>query len=308
MSPPASLRLADQPPAGPSDRRNLSSERIADLAVSALVDEATLTPKPGLVDRRGSGAHKDLHLALMIRSARSLRPAFAEMAAAAVGRAPGQWLRERLAAIGRQGEVAMMEATGGVNSHRGAIWVIGLLVGGAVTDGPSDPTAIAARAAAIARHDDRFSPVAAGPAATNGSRVSARYGVGGARGEATAGFPHVVQVGLPRLVAGRSRGLPEETARLDALMAIMTSLDDTCLLHRGGWPALAVAKDGAQAVLAAGGMADIGGQDAFQALERQLLFLNASPGGCADLLAATLFLDRLDAAASGLSRLRHPRR
>src|ERR1700689_3571135 len=71
-----------------------------------------------------------------------------------------------------------------------------------------------------------------------GGRGCARLGVAGARGEAAAGFPHVMKVGLPALHSTRRRGSDEACARLDALMAIMSSLDDTCLLHRGGWAGL----------------------------------------------------------------------
>ncbi|MGO4332204.1 triphosphoribosyl-dephospho-CoA synthase, partial [Cupriavidus sp. M-11] len=106
--------------------------RLADLAVAALIDEAALSPKPGLVDSRGNGAHDDLSLALMCRSARALHPAFAAMAAAGLQAAqPGVALREQLGALGREAEAAMMRATGGVNTHRGAIWSLGLLLGAA---------------------------------------------------------------------------------------------------------------------------------------------------------------------------------
>nr|GFC09455.1 hypothetical protein [Tanacetum cinerariifolium] len=105
------------------------AERLADLAVDALIDEADLSPKPALVDRRSSGAHKDLHLGLMHASALSLWPAFKEMAEATIEIGEiGQPLREAIGRIGRDGEVAMMRTTQGVNTHRGAIWALGLLV------------------------------------------------------------------------------------------------------------------------------------------------------------------------------------
>jgi len=122
--------------------------------------------------------------------------------------------------------------------------------------------------------------------------VCRRYGVLGARGEASAGFPHVVNIGLPALRAARARGVGETCARLDALMAIMASLDDTCLLHRGGVTALHAAQGGARAVLAAGGSSTAAGRQALLRLDADLLGHRASPGGCADLLAACLFLDR----------------
>jgi triphosphoribosyl-dephospho-CoA synthase len=266
-------------------------DRLADAAVAALVEEAELTPKPALVDSRSSGAHADLNLEIMLRSAHALRAAFAAMARAAVGQEPSQELRERLAAIGREGELAMQATTGGTNTHRGAIWTLGLLVASAAMSKPGATAhSLAVRAGEIARFVDRHAP----QAPSHGSRVRERYGVWGAHGEARRGFSHVVGVGLPVLYAARARALPEGPARLDALIAIMASLDDTCLLHRGGLEALNAAKHGARACLRAGGTSAPSGWKALLQLDAALLARNASPGGSADLLAATLFLDRLN--------------
>jgi triphosphoribosyl-dephospho-CoA synthase len=265
------------------------ASQLADLAVDALIAEALLTPKPALVDRRGCGAHRDLDLNRLLRSARALYGTFLQMAAFAAGREPNQTLRERLARIGRAGECDMLAATGGANAHRGAIWVVGLLVAArAMSGAAADARAVAAQAARIAVVPDRFAP----PQDSHGARACRRYGVVGARGEACAGFPHVVDVGLPALWAARATGVEESCARLDALLAIMASLDDTCLLHRGGLPALEAAQRGARTVLAVGGSSSAAGRHALLRLDADLLARNASPGGCADLLAACLFLDR----------------
>src|SRR5580700_6492320 len=129
--------------------------QLASLARQALIAEAELTPKPGLVDRRGSGAHTDLSLDLMRRSAKVLEPFFADMATAAEGRVPDRDLRAELAAIGRDAERAMYKATEGANSHKGAIWILGLLVAAAAQRGGQTACEIAAGAAAIARFPDR---------------------------------------------------------------------------------------------------------------------------------------------------------
>ena len=265
---------------------------LAERAVRALVLEALLTPKPALVDRRGPGAHRDLDLGKLLASARALRGSFREIAAAAAGSRADLQLRERLGALGRGAEEAMLGATGGSNAHRGAIWVLGLLVAArALHADDATPGEVAAAAAGLARLPDRHAP--ARP--SNGARVCREFGVRGARGEASAGFPHVIELGLPALEAARRRGAAEDRARLDALLAIMSSLDDTCLLHRGGWPALHAAQSGARGVLALGGSATAAGMRALAELDAELLRRNASPGGCADLLAACLFLD--DASA-----------
>jgi triphosphoribosyl-dephospho-CoA synthase len=270
-----------------SDRSRLATY-LANLAVRALIEEAELTPKPALVDRRGPGAHTDLTLRLMRCSARALRPSFELMALASFRQIPHHSLREELGAIGRWAEQSMLQATGGANTHRGAIWSLGLLVSAAAM-GANTPDAVAYRASQLARLPDWSAP----KQQSNGSRVIQSYRVPGARGEAQAGFPHVLTIGLPILHRSRQEGSSETQARLDALLAIMASLDDTCLLHRGGWAALNTARTGAAAVLAVGGTATVQGWGLLERLDRDLLALNASPGGSADLLAATLFLDFL---------------
>lgn len=261
---------------------------LAERAVRALILEALLTPKPALVDQRGPGAHRDLDLQKLLRSARALRDTFHRMALDAGTSTAGVRLRERLGWLGRCGERAMLEATGGCNAHRGAIWALGLLVAALALAGrDAAPHEAAATAADLARLPDRHAP----RLPSNGTRACREFGVAGARGEATAGFPHVIEVGLPALAAARRRGASESCVRLDTLLAIMASLDDTCLLHRGGWAAVHAARSGARRVLALGGSATAAGAAALLALDAELVRRNASPGGCADLLAACLFLD-----------------
>lgn len=263
---------------------------LADAAVDALIDEADLSPKPALVDRRGTGAHHDLHLGLMHASALALWPCFKEMAEAALALGEvGLPLREALGRIGREGERAMLATTGGVNTHRGAIWALGLLVAARALGEPGeDASAVAARAGRIALIDDRFAPRQPD---SHGLQVQRRYGARGAREQAQSGFPAVLGHGLPQLRASRSRGAGEQNARLDALLAIMATLDDTCVLWRAGPQGLHAMQQGARAILDAGGSASLAGRRRLRELDASLLALNASPGGAADLLAACLFLD-----------------
>src|SRR5580658_5408845 len=260
------------------------------LAFQALIAEAELTPKPGLVDRRGSGAHSDLSLDLMRRSARVLEPFFAAMASAAEGRVPDRDLREELAAVGRDAEGAMYKATEGANSHKGAIWILGLLVAAAAQRDDLNAREIASAAGAIARLPD--------PAClnivTHGDIVRNRHGVAGARGEACQGFPHVVRFGLPTLRKRRNSGVREEVCRLDALFSIMSRLEDTCLLYRGGIEVLSFANARARGILLAGGFGSAQGRMAACDFDRELLARRISPGGSADLLAATIFLDAVE--------------
>ncbi|MFC4529179.1 triphosphoribosyl-dephospho-CoA synthase [Sphaerisporangium dianthi] len=273
----------------PSPRRASapSAVLLADAAVRALRAEARLSPKPGLVDHRGSGAHDDMDLPLVLASAEALRPTFREIAKAAERTAAGVELREELGALGRLGDQAMLRTTGGVNTHRGALWALGLLVA-AVAGGAGHEREAARGAARLAALPDRRIP-AAEP--SHGERARRRYGAGGARSEAEAAFPHVTDVALPRLRQARAAGLGEEVARLDALLEVMSLLRDTCVLHRGGPAGLRVVRLGAERVLAEGGAGTGSGRAALMDLDDVLRERRLSPGGSGDLLAAALFLD-----------------
>jgi triphosphoribosyl-dephospho-CoA synthase len=271
-------------------RGAFAAEHLAELARQALVAEAELTPKPGLVDRRGSGSHEDLSLDLMRRSASAIAPYFAAMAVAAQSIPFSHALRTEVAAIGRAAESAMLQVTGGSNSHKGAIWILGLLVTAAGQRIDSNPDAIAQDAGSLARLPDRAQP----QLISHGDMVRARYGTSGARGEAFTGFPHVTQVGLPTLRAARNSGCTEANSRLSALLNIMVRLEDTCILYRGGIEGLTAVQKGASDVLLAGGPGSVAGDQAMFQLDNELFIRKISPGGSADLLAATLLLDALE--------------
>ena len=271
-------------------RSVFAAEHLAELARQALVAEAELTPKPGLVDRRGAGAHSDLSLDLMRQSAAAIAPYFEAMGDSAQSMPFDRGLRTEVAAIGRAAESAMLQATNGSNAHKGAIWILGLLVTAASRGIDLNPAEIAQDAAFLARLPDRAQP----QLLSHGEMVRARYGATGARGEAFAGFPHVLHVGLPTLRAERNRARTETNSRLWALLNIMARLEDTCVLYRGGAEGLAIVRKGASDALLAGGPGSVAGELAMLRLDQELLIRNISPGGAADLLAATLFLDALE--------------
>jgi triphosphoribosyl-dephospho-CoA synthase len=261
------------------------------LARQALIAEAELTPKPGLVDRRGSGSHNDLSLDVMRRSALAIEPFICRMAFQAANERPSASLRLTLAAIGRAAETAMLHVTNGSNAHRGAIWSLGLLAASAsINQYNLDALGIARTAAEIASFEDSHVL----KRTSHGQTVVKKFGVSGARGEAMEGFPHITRVGLPMLRARRAARVPERIARLDALLSIIAQLDDTCVLYRGGAAALQTAKNGAAAVIRGGGAGSPLGKQCLRVMDLRLLELGVSPGGSADLLAATLFLDAIE--------------
>ncbi|WP_028531026.1 triphosphoribosyl-dephospho-CoA synthase [Paenibacillus sp. HW567] len=260
---------------------------LAAKAVQALVDEALLTPKPGLVDTRDSGSHSDMSIGLMIKSARALEETFQRIADASYLHPVDQSLREKIASIGREGEQQMFSATNGVNTHKGAIWALGLLTSArAACPGECDPHRIMSTAGQIASFEDRYQP----SAPTNGQAVQRKYKVMGAAEEAKLGFPHIREAALPALLRARAGGKAEDEARIEALLALMSKVEDTCILHRGSLEDLAAIQRMAGACLSADGFRSQTGRKLFYRLSEYCTTRRLSPGGSADLLAATLFL------------------
>ncbi|MEU2727251.1 triphosphoribosyl-dephospho-CoA synthase [Streptomyces griseoviridis] len=262
-------------------------EKLAQTAVGALTGQLALAPKPGLPDPRDLGArvtHRD-HRALRW-SAKALAPGLAAMAAAArrTGE-PTAGLRAELGAIGRSTEHTVGLTGGG---HRGALWALGFLVAAAALT----PGAKAAEVAATARRLAAFTDRGAPRRPSRGSTISVRYGAAGARGEARAGFPHVRRA-VTALTAARAAGADETEAGLDALLTVMSTLQDTELLHTAGPHGLRHVQAGARGVLEAGGSATPAGRAALLALDADLHARAWSPRGSAGLLAGALFLDSL---------------
>ncbi|SFN82240.1 triphosphoribosyl-dephospho-CoA synthase MdcB [Sphingomonas sp. OK281] len=262
---------------------------IGRIATDCLKLEIATYPKPGLVSPVDTGAHDDMDAAMMDRSADALEPFFARLAA--VG-AAGAGM-DRLRAIGIEAEVAMMAATGGVNTHRGAIFGMGLLCAAAgfraayCVPGTLGETVAQRWGAEILR----------GPVLlhSHGSAVARRHSTGGARSEAAAGFPSLYDIALPALGEARRQTGDEEACRVYALMALIVGVDDTNLLYRGGAEGLAFAQARARAFLDAGGVRDIGWRGRATAMHEDFTARRLSPGGCADLLAIALFVEITEA-------------
>ncbi|KRD21200.1 triphosphoribosyl-dephospho-CoA synthase [Streptomyces sp. Root264] len=266
-------------------------EALARAAVAALTGQLALAPKPGLPDPRDLAArvtrrdHRGLRW-----SAKALAPGLAAMAAAArrTGE-PTPGLRAELGAIGRCTEHSVGLAGGG---HRGALWTLGLLVAAAALDPRARGVEVAATAKRIAAHPDRAAP----RRPSRGATVSAKYGAAGARGEARAGFPHVRRA-LDALARARTAGADEAEARLDALLTVMSTLQDTELLHTVGPLGLRHVQAGAREVLEAGGTSTEPGAKALVAFDADLHARAWSPRGSAGLLSGALFVDALPVTA-----------
>ena len=246
---------------------DFAAGHLAGLAAKALTEEVRLTPKPGLVDERNSGAHSDMDLPLFLHSIDALTPWFRRMAALGMAGADAAALQ----AAGLEAEAAMFRATGGVNTHKGALFSFAVLLsslGRCLTVGGDVFDRSAALTAALLP-----------PQGTNGAAVALRHQVGGARAEALSGFP----------TGRQAAAVLRESDPLTALLWLMAHTEDSNLYHRGGATGAAFVKEQAAAILEAPPERRV---MLTQALDDALIDRWLSPGGCADLLALALFLAR----------------
>lgn len=265
-----------------------SARAIRNAAVRALLAELVTYPKPGLVSLCDSGSHRDMDATHFVRSSLALRRYFERAAAAGAEGAGFDVLRR----LGCEAEARMLRATGGVNTHRGAIFNLGLLAAAAgarrLDRGPATLGTRVVR---------RWGPDIAAhrrDARSHGSRVDARHGAGGAQAEAAGGFASVYGLALPAYRAVLAEGGSANQARVQAFFALMARLVDTNLLHRGGPAGLAFAQAEARRFLAAGGVRRPRWQADAVRVHHRLVARWLSPGGSADLLAATLFVAALE--------------
>lgn len=249
---------------------------IADLAERALRMELETTPKPGLVDKLDNGAHKDMDYALMSASISALRPYLTRIAV----RSAKDIDAAEIKTAGIEAEEAMLKATGGVNTHRGALFCMGLAVAAA--------SFLACNEGQVADAPFRelVSRIASGiPSAgsTHGAEAKRNFKVGGALENARMAYPELFSTWLPYF-----RSLAGDQYRCHkTLLYIMTSLDDTNVLHRRGAEGLAYAKSEAAGLLgnfSVGGLASMNGD---------FIRENISPGGSADMLSLTIFIDQV---------------
>jgi triphosphoribosyl-dephospho-CoA synthase len=269
----------------------LAPETIADRAVDCLMLEVETWPKPGLVSRVDSGSHADMDAALFHRSARAIGPYLRVLAQAG---AQGDGM-DRLRIIGLEAEAAMFAATGGVNTHRGAIFGLGLLCAAA----GARVSRQALGAASLGEIVSRLwgDGVMNGPVLlrSHGGGAHRLYGAAGARREAALGFPSIYGIGLPALRAGASLAPDDaEAARVQACFALIAGIEDTNLLHRGGPAGLAFAQSAARGFLADGGVDRPDWRARAGGVHRSFIERRLSPGGSADLLAMTLFVEAFE--------------
>ncbi|WP_428424604.1 triphosphoribosyl-dephospho-CoA synthase MdcB [Methylibium sp.] len=260
-------------------------------ATGALYDELALDPKPGLVSFVDTGSHTDMDAGSFMRSLFALRHYFARIAVAGAASAPFAELQ----ALGVAAEARMLRATGGINTHRGAVFTLGLLcaAAGRLMAAGAVLTPQAVRHTLLMHWGDALRERSRHAAASNGQRAARSCGLRPVGEEAALGFPVLFEIALPALRAARSGGLDDRRARLQALFDIMSVLDDTNLAHRGGLAGLRFARQMAREFLHAGGAGRPDGLAHARAIHAAFVSRRLSPGGAADLLAAACLLDRV---------------
>jgi triphosphoribosyl-dephospho-CoA synthase len=261
-------------------------------ATVALYDELALEPKPGLVSFFDAGSHDDMTAATFLRSLFALRHFFVRVAAQ--GAASAEF--GPLESLGIAAEARMLRATGGVNTHRGAIFTLGLLcaTAGATRAAGLPCDASHVRATLMARWGGALAARASQAADSHGARAARAHGLRSAADEAAQGLPTLFDHVLPALRAARRAGADDRGARLHALFTAMAEVDDTNLVHRGGLQGLRDAKGLARQFLADGG--GLGADPVGRAARVHALFVERrlSPGGAADLLAAACWVERVE--------------
>lgn len=273
--------------------RQWMAEFVAVRAYLALHQEVDTTPKPGLVDRSNHGAHKDMGIRHFFVSANTLRPFFCRFAET------GYLTRDlnptdtfaKIRPIGIEAEQAMLRATGGVNTHKGAIFSLGILCAAAGRLEPRvwTPEALLSQCAAMTKGvvTSDFAGITLENAKTAGERIFAQYGIAGVRGQAEAGFPAVREVGLPVLRQGIQKGLSLNDAGCAALLHLLAATDDTNLINRSDRQTQLQVKARIEALLRE---TPFPSRDVLEQLDKEFIEKNLSPGGSADLLAMTYFL------------------
>ncbi|EMO4453144.1 TPA: triphosphoribosyl-dephospho-CoA synthase CitG [Klebsiella michiganensis] len=281
----------------PLSRQTVTAEEMVSRVERALLTEVRLTPKPGLVDIRNAGAHRDMDLASFEASTAAVAPwmeKFFIMGHDTANITPEQVLT-MLRPVGMACETDMLEATGGVNTHRGAIFAFGLLCAAAgrlVARGePVEQHRVCDRVARFCRGlvgRELSSPE--GMKVSKGEEHFLRYGLSGARGEAESGFRTVRTQAMPVFNRVMADTGDTNLALLQTLLHLMAWNDDTNLVSRGGLEGLNFVQQQAQKLLWEGGVLTDGGLEALRRLDDELIIRHLSPGGSADLLAVTWFL------------------
>lgn len=272
--------------------RESFARRFTVCVTRAMLQEVSVTPKPGLVDRNNSGSHSDMDFSTFMDSAATLSPWFHDFFC--IGweytAEPITGLFDRLRFLGRQAEKAMFAATGGVNTHKGLLFSFCILCGAAGALQSRDVSSPLRMDALIAMVRElgtlSLRDFSSGTSSdSNGQAIYRSHQLKGVRGESAEGFPSVLSIGLPALRSHLHSGRSLNDAAALTLLTLLAQTDDTNMVHRGGFSLAQECKQEAQKLLQSSPDTAL---SALTALDETYRSENLSPGGCADLLSLTL--------------------
>ncbi len=273
----------------------LSPEMVGRLCRMAMLWEVYTTPKPGLVDRNNTGSHRDMDVALFEKSCRALESYFVactEIGEDKHGLEPYSLLKY-LRPPGQKAERVMLETTGGVNTHKGMIFSLGILCGALGQflgdHRKTDIEGLCCRAGTVAKPALKWdlSGLEGREAKTAGEKQFQAYGIPGIRGEAAEGFPSVRRYALPALRQALAQGADLSRAGSLALLSLIAHVEDTNMIARSSREEHRQFQAKAAALLAG---PEPPSPEEIEALDAEFIARNVSPGGCADLLALAYFL------------------
>ena len=257
---------------------------IGHLASMALQAELDTTPKPGLVDRNDNGAHRDMDHALMRRSIQALHPYFVRLAQ--IGFDNPQPRHDEIQQVGIEAEQAMFKATGGVNTHKGALFSIGLAavaLGGMACSNNAQLHSLSNSIASLAS----LFPDTSG---THGSKAKANNKLKGALDNAREGYPQLFKAWLPFYLDRLAKG--DRYALHKTLLRIMCDLDDTNIVYRTSMETMQKVQAEARRMLEHI-PETTHFEAALQAMNTDYIRRNISPGGSADMLSLVVFLSNV---------------
>ena len=286
-------------------REEEAAYRIGTMAYRALLEEVYTLPKPGLVDPYSNGAHTDMNVASFERSAKALKPYFVTMALEGerLWEAPPV-LFETIRRIGILAERAMYQATGGVNTHKGLVFHLGILCGAAGachrSFGRVTLKQLMEMEQAMVRNVLVKEVQNMETFVSKGEKNLQKYGLTGARGEAISGYSSVFKISLPVMTMGLYNGQEWNRIKLETLFHLMSQVDDSNILSRHNPGVLSQVKKIAAEFLKAGGAYRKESINLLKELDKWFVKKNISAGGSADLLAVTIFLTLLTGEWGGL--------
>ncbi len=282
------------------------SWQIGTAFVAGTLLEVASHPKPGLVTARSNGSHKDMNIQTFMLASAAIAPCFYLCAEAGIRhQGSSRDLLRPVREIGCRYEGLLLSATGGVNTQRGFLFSAGVLsaaAGRLIRDRMAiEDEALFSVAAAMTDGlcAKELNGTSSREPGTAGEWLYQRYGVLGIRGEVEAGFPTVVEAGLPAYRYAKNKGASLEEALVHTLISLMAVTEDTTLLWRGGFDALDFVREKAREAIGLGGALTSAGMAAINQLDAECITRNLSPGGSADLLAVTYGVDVLVSGAPG---------